>query len=99
MADLTTLAVHIDPWPIEKLVLHVTQRIRETIQVSTIIEHESDDDGDEHHVLRERGEHYLWAIILEAIGDAGWQLIIGAPAPEMVDKPIPPPMRYQRSYG
>ena len=62
------------PWSQLKLDLHVTQRIRERLQVSTMIRHEVAPDGEVSHVLRPDGEASLWGVVREAIKDAGWQV-------------------------
>jgi hypothetical protein len=65
------------PWVRAKLELHVGQRIRERLQISTMIEHETDPDGETHHVLRKDGEYALWVAIQHAIDEAGWQVCSG----------------------
>ena len=62
------------PWTIEKMERHVAQRIRERIQISTMIQYEVNESGDKHHVLRVGGEDSLWVAIREAIYEAGWQV-------------------------
>ena len=46
------------PWPREKLDLHVTQRIREQVDVALVL-YRNDDDGLE-AMLREGGEDAVW---------------------------------------
>lgn len=76
------------PWARTKLDLHVAQRIRERLQISTMIKHEVDEDRRCHHVLRPNGEFALWTVIQEAIKNAGWQV---SPVKEeaVTDRPVP----------
>jgi hypothetical protein len=49
------------PWPREKLDLHVTQRIREQVDVALVL-YRNDDDGLE-AMLREGGEYSVWRVV------------------------------------
>lgn len=57
------------PWPRERMELHVKQRIRERVDIAIrafIIDEELD------FMLREGGEDSVWAVIQQALSEAGW---------------------------
>jgi hypothetical protein len=60
------------PWPRAKLDLHVTQRIRERVDIA--IKRKVMPDGEVVYLLRAGGEAMLWQVVLQAIADAGWHI-------------------------
>lgn len=58
------------PWPRAKLDLHVTQRIRERVDIALVVF----GDG---AMLRGGGEDAVWRVVQQAIDDAGWQVCSG----------------------
>lgn len=59
------------PWPRERLDRHVTQRLREHVDIALAY---YDDHGCAVAYLREGGEQAVWETIQKAISDAGWRL-------------------------
>ncbi len=62
-----------DPWSKAKLNLHLTQRLRERVNI--LLEWDVADDNLLVPVLREDDENAIWQVLQEAIEEAGWHMV------------------------
>ena len=61
------------PWPRERMDLHVKQRILERVSIC-LRPAGLDEDGEPIWEMREGGEGSVWAVVQEAIREAGWKI-------------------------
>ena len=69
---VTTGKSETTPWPRDKMERHITQRIREYADIAYRYQMH---DGEVTVYMREGGEDAMWAVIRDALADAGWGVI------------------------